>query len=268
MKSAVTITLALLIASSSSSVISRIVGGTNAPTESYPYMVSIRLTSLETTGFGDGFYCQGVLVSPKAILTSGECVLNGSGLRFPEELSLVLGTTSRVNASGATGVQAERIWITQDGHLAILKLVQEVLDLRAVILNEFQQDVGKQCILTGWGANSTEDKPVDRLQEVYVRIVDEKCSDSMICTSTGKENVGVCSWDTGMPLLCDGSLSGVLFGKPDKCGIEVATFVSVRTHWEWIRSQIAAANDANYRVLTTSMLILCYLMAVELNITK
>lgn len=229
----------------------RIIGGTNASLDDFPYMVSIRLKALETTGFGDGFFCHGVLVSPKAVLTSTDCVLNGSGPRTPEELSLVLGTASRTNASGAFWVQAEQIWIDRDRRLAVIKLAQEVLHSRPVVLNEFHQDDGKQCILMGWGANSTDGKPMETLQEVYVRIVSEKCPKDLICAGENSAggNTGICLWDTAVPLLCDGSLSGIHVGRPDRCGMEMANFASVRAHWDWIGSQIALANEASSRLV-------------------
>ncbi|XP_065086088.1 myeloblastin-like [Ochlerotatus camptorhynchus] len=266
MISYVTISLvALLMATVRGSVttVTRIIGGTDAPLEDFPYMVSIRLNSLENPAFGDGFFCQGVLVSPKAVLTSTECVLNGSGSRIPEELSLVLGTTSRTNASGSVDAEAEQIWLQNGGHLAMLKLKRGVAGLRLGVLNEFVQDANKRCIVVGWGANSTDGKPKDRLQEVYVNISKEKCQDSMICTSAANEKGGgVCFWDTGAPLLCDGSLSGILMGRPDKCGPEITTFVSIRTEWDWIRSQIAAANSG-HRLISTGIIIVGLLMAVK-----
>lgn len=268
MISYVTILLAaLLMPTVHSSVITvprslRIIGGTDAALEDFPYMVSIRLNSLESPVFGNGFFCQGVLVSPKAVLTSTECVLNGSGPRIPEELRLVLGTTSRTNASGAVEAEAEKIWLQNGGHLAVLKLKRGVTGLRPVVLNDFVQDANKRCIVVGWGANSTDGKPKDILQEVYVNISNEKCQDSMVCASAARQNVGVCLWDTGAPLLCDGSLSGVLMGRPEKCGPEITTFVSIRTQWDWIRSQIDAANSG-HRLMSTGIIIVGLLMAVK-----
>ncbi|EAT40161.1 AAEL008080-PA [Aedes aegypti] len=263
------ISLASLLYSVDSSLLTvpqnpKISGGVNASLEDFPYMVSIRLKALESsTGFGDGFFCQGVLTSPRSVLTSSDCVLNGSGPRTPEELSLVLGTVSRTNASGAIAVDPEQIWINYDGRLAVIKLAQEVLCVRPVVLNEFQQDGGKQCILMGWGANSTDGKPVETLQEVYVRITKEKCPQNLICARADKENAGICLWDTGVPLLCDGSLSGVYVGKPNHCGIEIEQFASVRAHWDWIGAQIAAANGTNHRSAIWCLLILGLLISVK-----
>ncbi|XP_058448214.1 kallikrein 1-related peptidase b26-like [Malaya genurostris] len=222
----------------------RIIGGSNAILSEFPYMVSIRLASQETIAFGEGFYCSGVLVSSKDVLTSAICVQNGSGQRLPEEIKLVLGITSRTNSTGMIEASANIIWTTAS--LAIMRLTTDVTELKPVVLNEFKQQAGKQCLLVGWGANSSIRYMVNDMQEVYVRITTDNCPDGMICAGGERIGSGACFGDIGSPLLCDGSLVGIMGSEPKQCGGTVVAFHSILRHYNWIKSQIARAEAVTW----------------------
>ncbi|XP_055615417.1 myeloblastin-like [Toxorhynchites rutilus septentrionalis] len=223
--------------------LSRITAGSNAAQSDFPYIVSIRLVTRELVGgFGEGFFCTGVLVSPRDVLTSASCVLNGSGLRFPEELRLVLGITSRTNSSGAIVVEPKQFWVHYKASLAFLRLKQELVNVRTVVLNNLDQQSGKMCLIAGWGANSSNSDSLEWLQKLDVRIHTESYSNGLICAEPKNESAGVCFRDLGVPLLCDGSLVGVLVNEPKQCGGQISEFASVRIYYEWIESQIARAS--------------------------
>ncbi|XP_053681643.1 myeloblastin-like [Sabethes cyaneus] len=217
----------------------RIAGGINATFGEFPYMVSIHLKAREISPVGDGFYCTGVLVSARDVLTSADCVLNGSGARVPEELKLLMGTPFRANGTAAIEGLVEKIWLRDGGDLAVLRLKSETLNLKPVVLNEFVQQTQKQCILVGWGANNSDWNLVDQLQEVYMRVSVENCSPNFICASGERNSSGACYRDVGSPLLCDGSLAGVLGSNPKRCGAGLVEFYSIRDKMGWIRSQLA-----------------------------
>uniref|UniRef100_A0A1Q3FQK6 Putative trypsin-like serine protease n=2 Tax=Culex tarsalis TaxID=7177 RepID=A0A1Q3FQK6_CULTA len=221
----------------------RIVGGVNVLQNDFPFAVSIHLVSRELSSCGSGYICTGTLISSWAVLTSARCVRNGSGVRVPEELKLLVGTKSRTNCSGAVELPVEEIRMHEGANLAVLRLKWAVTGVETAVLNEYQQVEGKQCLLVGWGANVTQSGPVEWLQEAYVRIVaQEKCSDGMICAKGEREHAGACYGDLGAPLLCDGSVAGVLGVDSKECGGQVSVFIGVRANYEWIRTQLSASS--------------------------
>ncbi|XP_055543612.1 neutrophil elastase-like [Wyeomyia smithii] len=238
----------------------RIAGGINALFGEFPYMVSIHLKAV-----GDGFYCAGVLVSVRDVLTSASCVLNGSGARVPEELHLLMGTPFRANNTDAIEVEVEEIWVRDVRDLAVLKLKEKVPELKPVVLNEFVQQSQKQCILVGWGANDSDWNVVDHLQEVYMRIRVENCSPSVICASGEQTSSGACYRDLGSPLLCDGSLAGILGSNPQRCGGPVE-FYSIRDKIDWIRSQTTRAGATGSHTVTFNRFIIQCLILISAKI--
>ncbi|EDS41221.1 myeloblastin [Culex quinquefasciatus] len=197
----------------------RIVGGVDVLQGDFPFAVSIHLATRELSSCGSGYICTGTLISSWAVLTSARCVQNGSGVRVPEELKLLVGTKSSTNCSGAVELSVEDIRTHEGANLAILRLKWAVTNVETAVLNEYQQDLGKQCILIGWGANGTQSGPVERLQETYVRVV--ACSDGLVCAVSEREHAGACHGDLGAPLLCDGSVAGILGNDPKECGGQI-----------------------------------------------
>ncbi|XP_055612316.1 testisin-like [Uranotaenia lowii] len=197
---------------------SRLIGGTHASLQDFSYLVSIRLQVLEVGRFGNGHLCSSVLISRQDVLTGAKCVLNGSGPRDSKELIVISGITQLGNNTGAVQSLIATIWLQEDQNLAIIRLQTPIEGSTIVILNEFHQQNDKRCMVVGWSSNSTEESVVQKnLREFYVRLDRSTNVLDIFYITLEEPHFGICFEDMGVPLLCDGSLIGILTRRPPRC---------------------------------------------------
>ncbi|XP_067656997.1 serine protease 1-like [Haliotis asinina] len=112
--------------------------------------------------------------------------------------------------------------------------------------------VGQLCVTTGWGCTSNGGGPSPVAREIQLPVYsDYMCElhysirdmDKRVCAGYRNGGVGVCSGDSGSPLVCreDGKdvIAGVVsFTSRDRPGEFPAVFTRVTDYVTWIRSVI------------------------------
>ncbi|KAK4878080.1 hypothetical protein RN001_010586 [Aquatica leii] len=213
----------------------RIIGGTDANIEDFPYQVSVE--------YGNKHSCGGSIITPTKVLTAAHCTINQSANKF------------RVRAGSAWREQGGQVVnvIKKVEHpdynppkinsdLSILILSKPLLlDNKVKTINIAQVEdvpVGTAANVTGWGVTEANVLS-DRLLVVDVpRVDDQICkkrfpttynASTMICYGgvVGKDS---CTSDSGGPLVIDGEQHGVISYGVSPCGGK-APAIYVKLHF-------------------------------------
>ncbi|XP_041832992.1 ovochymase-1 isoform X2 [Melanotaenia boesemani] len=227
----------------------RIIGGQEAWAHSWPWQVSLQLSSTSA--------CGGAIISPLWVVSAAHCFT-----RYKEESlwTVVAGKhdLDKLEEPEQQMVDVARIIChneyntrTKEGDVALLKLK------RPLVFNQFVRPIDiwmsplpehLHCTTTGWGSTQENGPRVHRLQEVNVSILSsEVCNEyykgritqSMFCAGKDEGGVDACQGDSGGPLSCftgtrhelAGLVSwGIGCGRARKPGV----YSKVQQHINWI----------------------------------
>ncbi|XP_078052124.1 transmembrane protease serine 9-like [Augochlora pura] len=203
-----------LIALASADNPNRIVGGMEAKPGQFPYMASLRV--------GNRHICGGAILDAHNILTAAHCV-KAANQNDIKNVTIVTGTTSRTQGGDTFPVAA---MISDPGYesdpdkdVAIVKLAKPITfnKLQSPISMATSRPPEEQlAVISGWGGITPPPvQPPEVLQYQTVRMIkfsdcQEVFSDitTAICTNNGV-NVGVCSGDSGSPLVWNNQIVAV-----------------------------------------------------------
>ncbi|MEO3750401.1 serine protease [Streptomyces sp. B6B3] len=249
--SAVIATTVAVPAAATEQPTTRVVGGTPATTDDYPYVMQV------STGVVPR--CGGALVAPTKVVTAAHCV---SGLS-PSQLIVVGGRDERQGTSG-TEVQVGDFWIHPDydgdtnvADVAVITLTEEMPYEPVPFVAPTDTGLyapGTMTRLLGWGRLGENGPVADQLMTAEVPVVsDADCeaayedftvqydAATMVCAGLPEGGVDTCQGDSGGPLVIDGVLAGVVSwgegcARPDAPGV----YVRLTTYSADVAAQIAA----------------------------
>uniref|UniRef100_A0A8C3DMM6 Transmembrane serine protease 15 n=1 Tax=Corvus moneduloides TaxID=1196302 RepID=A0A8C3DMM6_CORMO len=235
----------------------RIVGGSDARREAWPWIVSLH--------FNFQPVCGASLVSDEWLVTAAHCVY-GRQLK-PSRWQAVLGLYIQSDLAQPSTVvrNIDRIIMnphymkqTKDSDIALLHLqhkVQYTDYIQPICLPERNQQFlpGINCSIAGWGDIRNEGPPSNILQEAEVPLIsNEKCqqwlpkyniTENMLCAGYDTGGIDSCQGDSGGPLTFkDGDkwfLVGVVsFGEGCALPQRPGVYVRVTMFVDWIKKII------------------------------
>ncbi|KAM4794898.1 chymotrypsin-like elastase family member 1 [Rhinophrynus dorsalis] len=193
----------------------RVVGGTNAAKNAWPWQVSINYLS------GSSWYhtCGGTLIRANRVLTAAHCVDRTVSFRVAlgdHNLSLNDGTEQYISVSRivkhsnwnsnnvAAGYDIAVLHLASSATLNSYVKVAQLPSDGAVLANNYA------CIVTGWGRTSTNGSLPSILQQAPLPVVSHSiCSSSSYWGSTVKSTM-VCAGGDGRTASCNGDSGGPL----------------------------------------------------------
>jgi len=242
----------------------KIVGGSPAKANSYPWMVSVQSTT--------GHICGGALIRASETKEASDIVVTAAHCLYAKPANVLLGAHSLKTSS--PGRQLVRISKTvyhpsynsqtQANDIAVFKLEKPISFsqiIQAVCLPESgeQRKEGDRGVVTGWGATDENgQKYPDILQQAVLPVYNtQKCaaayqSDKVpinakiqFCAGYPQGKIDTCVQDSGGPWILKNNkgqfvLQGIVsFGK-EKCGLanSPGVYTLVSTHAQWVKDQV------------------------------
>uniref|UniRef100_A0A663EFC8 Enteropeptidase n=1 Tax=Aquila chrysaetos chrysaetos TaxID=223781 RepID=A0A663EFC8_AQUCH len=235
----------------------RIVGGSDARREAWPWIVSLHFNSRPV--------CGASLVSDEWLVTAAHCVY-GRQLK-PSQWKAVLGLYDQSDMTQPSTVvqNINQIVInphymkrTKDSDIALMHLqykVQYTDYIQPICLPEKNQQFlpGINCSIAGWGSIMNKGPTSYILQEAEVPLIsNEKCqqwmpeysiTENMICAGYDIGGVDSCQGDSGGPLTSEDDNKWVLVGVTSfgyECALpkRPGVYVRVTMFVDWIRKII------------------------------
>ncbi len=251
----------------------RIVGGTIADTNEYPWQVA--LVNSGSTNPRAGQFCGGSLIAPGWVLSAAHCFFYRDGTQVPaSEIDVVLGV-NQLSSGPTAGGQGQRRSlaqiivhpsyndITSDNDIALLRLATpatlscsvNVID-PATAADAARFAPGAIAIITGWGdITQGANAGSDDLREVAVPIVSNatcnasssyngQVTNNMICAGQAIGGRDSCQGDSGGPLVVSNGIGGfiqagvVSWGNGCAAPNFYGVYSRVENYEAWIESNI------------------------------
>ena len=197
----------------------KIIGGTIAPANTYPWMTAL----VAETSDGIFQFCGGSLIDENWVITAAHCV---EGITNPNILKVYIGGTNVGNLTTTDLIAVRNIIIhpdynigsfDSDNDLALLKLSEPSTQTTLPLVDsalESSINIGDSLKVMGWGdtlASFEDTLNPDELMEVDIPLRDrDQCeeywgsstfTENMICAGGIEEPLDSCQGDSGGPLI-------------------------------------------------------------------
>ncbi|KAH8382111.1 hypothetical protein KR009_001961 [Drosophila setifemur] len=252
LSTAVIAVLAFVGVSQAAPHMGRVVNGTDATVEQYPFVISMR-------GSSGSHSCGGSIISRQFVMTAAHCT-DG---RSASQLSVQYGVT-KINATGPNVVKVKKI-IQHESYNPYNNYANDISLLMVEVPFEFdgvtvapvtlpdlsyatpQTDAGGNGVLIGWGLNATGGTIQSTLQQVGLKIYsDEECTTRHegrtdpryhICGGVDEGGKGQCSGDSGGPLIFNNQQVGIVSWSIKPCTVAPfpGVYCKVSQYVDWIK---------------------------------
>ncbi|KFO99773.1 Transmembrane protease serine 4, partial [Calypte anna] len=224
----------------------RVLGGSPAAIESWPWQVSLQ--------YKREHICAGSIIDPRWVLTAAHCFKNN-----PVVQSWRVKAGSNL-LSGTATLDVEKIFLAEvtpssprENDIALVKLqtpLRVSANSKPICLPYFDEELVPRTPLwvIGWGYTEEHGKLSETLQQAKVELIDqESCNlaayhgevtSKMLCAGLPQGGVDTCQGDSGGPLMYSGErwqVVGIVSwgqgcGTPSTPGV----YTSVRAYLNWI----------------------------------
>nr|XP_015204206.1 PREDICTED: coagulation factor XI-like [Lepisosteus oculatus] len=231
----------------------RILGGTRAERNKWPWQVSLHEDSSHS--------CGGSILRRRWVVTAAHCLVDSKA----SDLKVYAGILRQKETRSAEYYGVEKILMhseydqgDQENDIALLKLDRPITydDSKWPIClpNKAKEKEfwGQKCWISGWGKLASGKSPSFLQQAELPLITTEACrsfysnssiADTMLCAGLEEGGVDTCQGDSGGPLMCESQDKWYLMGVTswgDGCGVagKPGVYTRVEKYRDWIKGTI------------------------------
>ncbi|XP_045434844.1 kallikrein-7 isoform X2 [Pipistrellus kuhlii] len=221
----------------------RIIEGVPCPRRSHPWQVALLK--------GNQLHCGGVLVNEEWVVTAAHCQMS--------DYNVYMGSF-RLNSRRGQKIKATESFVhpaystqTHENDIMLVKLsepAQLTSAVKKVNLPTQCDPAGTPCTVSGWGTITSPDVTFpSQLMCTNIRLISpQNCKKiykdllgkSMVCAGEPNSRTNACNGDSGGPLICQGTLQGLVSwgafpcGQPNNPGV----YTQVCKFTDWINETI------------------------------
>uniref|UniRef100_G3TY69 Kallikrein-8-like n=1 Tax=Loxodonta africana TaxID=9785 RepID=G3TY69_LOXAF len=201
----------------------RIIDGHPCPNHSQPSQVALLK--------GNQLHCGGVLLNKWWVLTAAHCMMNeynvymGSQVLNDRNAKKIRATKSIRHPGYSTQTHVNDIMLVK-----LRSPVKLSSSMKGVTLPSRCERPGTQCTVSGWGTTSSPNAAVKFPSELMCadvnlishndcsKIYKDLLGKSMLCAGIPGSKKNACNGDSGGPLMCKGTLQGLVSWGTFPCG--------------------------------------------------
>ncbi|NP_001095259.1 complement factor I L homeolog precursor [Xenopus laevis] len=245
----------------------RVIGGTNAVKNQFPWQVAIK--------DGTAVNCGGIYIGGCWVLTAAHCVRSNQPQRYLIMLELLdrLSYDKDLDSFPVKSVIVHELYNpnTYENDIALLevkniynnpKCMQADNNMvpACVPWSPFQFKAGDTCTVSGWGREKGMSRVFHlkwghiNLMDNCTRVYKERFLDKMECARTYDGSIDACKGDSGGPLVCyDVNKVAYVWGIVswgENCGVPgyPGVYTKVANYFEWIAHQVGRSLMSKYNV--------------------
>lgn len=267
----VILSISLLLASMYASSWERIIGGEEASSSEFPWMVALASQGYSYDPYQSQF-CGGSLIASQWVLTAAHCVVESRVTTDPGDIYIYYGSTTLDKSLGHQAEVAQIIpheyynaW-THDNDIALIKLKEPITDITTVSLPTSNQAssleaAGNTVTVSGWGDTNIDEQGTSwpsNLMKVSLPLVSQSTctnsygstiTDNMICAGYAEGGKDSCQGDSGGPLMIQSGSSYIQLGvvsfgagcaMPNAYGV----YTRVSQYLDWIATKTASSTSS------------------------